>query len=365
MKIAFDAKRLFFNSTGLGNYSRSLVREISELNSENEILLFSPKVENTEFVDFLSDRYDIVTSDGKKLWRYSRMVKDLKEIQPDIYHGLSNELPLGIEKLKHTKSIVTIHDLIFMRFPQYYPKVDRIFYKEKFQRACQKADHIIAVSEATKLDIIDFFSIPEQKISVIYQSCAPIFYEDSIVSNQRVDRPFFLFVSSITERKNLKLIIEALAGFSKKERAKLVVVGDGGKYKKEMLDLILRLKLKDDVEFKGHIDNKDLKELYRKAVATIYPSFCEGFGIPIIESLMSGTPVITSNLSAMPEAASGLGKLIDPYNVEALIAAMWHYLDEKESVSEEDIAFIKMKFNPKKLASQVLGTYNFILNVKL
>lgn len=362
MHIAFDAKRLFFNASGLGNYSRSLVANIRESDRTSEITLFTPSVENSPYVDFLQGQYQLCQGDGRFLWRLKNMVKDLSRLEPDIYHGLSNELPVGIANLEKTKSIVTIHDLIFLRYPEFYPISDRIIYREKCKRACKRANHIIAVSQATKADIVAYFEIPSEKITVIYQACSKAYYEGGLqLSDAPPGRPYVLFVSSITERKNLKLLLNALQRIRKTDRPLLRVVGAGGRYEDKMKELAKELALSEDVEFMGRLADDTLRSLYRNAEFTVYPSLCEGFGIPIVESMLMGTPVIASNTSAMPEAACGLARLIDPTSVEELESAMIDQMSGGSRLSMDEVELIRGRFDPKSLTKEILHLYKSLV----
>lgn len=361
MKIGYDAKRLFHNKTGLGNYSRAIVQNHRTYCNQDELFLFSPKIKNAPYESAFSlEKYSLV--DGKDdLWRMMWMRKDIANLSLDIFHGLSNELPLKIDKLTSLKKVVTIHDLIFLKYPHYYPVIDRLIYREKFKRACLVADKIIAVSEATKQDIIDFFKVDPSKIVVVYQSCDALFVNgvDLGVSNiLETDntRPFGLFVSSITKRKNLNNVIEAMHEI-RGDKPLLLVVGEGRQHKVEMQRKVVDLGLANDVKFLGHITNIELKKLYLDANFTVYPSFYEGFGIPILESLFCGTPVITSNLSAMPEAANGMGELIDPHSPIAIKNAMLKFCDNKSKVPESSILDLKEKFNPILQAQQIRSLY--------
>lgn len=179
MNIAFDAKRAFSNSTGLGHYSRTLIRSLSEFFPEHEYFLCAPKLSNRFDVANLKHTYAVTpqhfpSSVFTAVWRSSWVKKDLQQLKIDLYHGLSNEIPMGIEKTG-IKSVVTIHDLIFERFPGQYNKIDVQIYRKKFRYACKHADRIIAISEQTKNDIIQFYKIPENKITVCYQSCNEAF----------------------------------------------------------------------------------------------------------------------------------------------------------------------------------------------
>jgi glycosyltransferase involved in cell wall biosynthesis len=176
MRVGFEAKRVFHNKTGLGNYSRDLVMILSTFFAKNNYFLYNPKAQKS--IHFQPNNENVFEKlprswfDKKfyNLWRQSNVVKDLISDKIEIYHGLSGEIPSGLKKAG-IKSVVTIHDLIFMRYPQFYSFFDRKIHFYKFKKAAQNADLVIAISEQTKNDIITFLKIPESKIKVIYQGC--------------------------------------------------------------------------------------------------------------------------------------------------------------------------------------------------
>ncbi|MFW5820469.1 MAG: glycosyltransferase, partial [Bacteroidota bacterium] len=179
MKIAFDAKRAFCNPSGLGNYSRMVIRQLCEYYPENEYLLYSPQNGSVD-PDFPPPKAELKLPETfisrlfNSYWRSYSLKNILINEKPDIFHGLSNELPLNIHR-SNIKSVVTIHDLIFIRFPDLYKHIDRNIYLKKFKYASKNADIVIAVSEQTKRDLIHFFNTPEEKIKVVYQSGDPLF----------------------------------------------------------------------------------------------------------------------------------------------------------------------------------------------
>ena len=380
MNIGFDAKRAFHNNTGLGNYSRTLLNSLNEYFPENEYYLYNPKPSN-KFKLIGSHLHQILPQKTMNkffnaAWRSKSVVKEFSQNNIDIYHGLSHEIPIGIAKSK-TKSVVTIHDLIYLRYPNQFRLLDRIIYDFKFRYACKNANHIIAISEQTKQDIILYYKMPEKNISVCYQSCDPAF---SIQANEidkkylqdQFDLPvsFFLYVGSIIERKNLLNICKALKALEDIIDIPLVVIGDGKKYKEEVKNYLKANQIVNKVIFlsenklakKMNIERPDkfLPVLYQMATALIYPSIFEGFGIPVLEALCSQLPVITSNISSLPEAGGPGSIYIDPYNPEEIAEAM-------KSVFFKQIDLQKMKelgtlhaanFSRKECAQQIINVYN-------
>ena len=323
MIIGFDAKRLFFNSTGLGVYSRNLIKGFTQHFAEHDYLLFANDPQSSRYYrDF-----DLVpTFSGRgPLWRSWRMTKAILGQRCQLYHGLSHEIPRGLSSKIPT--VVTIHDVIFRREPHLFPAVDRWIYQKKWKHSCQYADCIVAVSEHTKKDIVEYFPVAAEKIRVIYPPIDLSFAElkgEYIPASTSFGFPknYLLYVGAITPRKNLMNIINALGRMPKSDRMALIVVGTGGKYQKEIETRIQTLGINNLVTFLGHVPNQELPYLYKQARCLVYPSFYEGFGMPIVEALACGTPVITSNLSSMPEAAGPGGLLINPKSVDEILVAL-------------------------------------------
>ncbi|PWJ40853.1 glycosyltransferase family 4 protein [Sediminitomix flava] len=327
LKVGFDAKRVFNNYTGLGNYCRTLVENLDEMyRDEMELHLYTPRVqENLRTKPFL-ENYPIHLPEGgsKSYWRTKGMTNDLVEDGIDIFHGLSHELPLGLKK-SGVKSVVTIHDLIFKIYPRQYNPIDNIIYNLKFKSACQQADKVVAISENTKYDIVKYFDIAPDKIEVIYQTCDESFYYQ--VSEEKIEEvkhkyslpnEYLLYVGSVIERKKLLSVVEALKQMPEDQRVPLVVVGGGTSYKKKVKSFVAKHKLEKWVLFKEQIAFADFPALYQGASIFIYPSVYEGFGIPIIEALFSKTPVITSHFSCLPEAAGPNAYFVDPNYPETI-----------------------------------------------
>ena len=250
MKIGFEAKRAFTNGTGLGHYSRTLISSLADYFPENEYYLFTPKQTNL-FEEIKAHKNIQIIEPStfpstilKSAWRSSWVKRDLKKLGIDIFHGLSHEIPVGIQNTG-IKSVVTIHDLIFERNPEQYNQIDVKIYRKKFKYACENADRVIAISQQTKDDIIQFYGTHESKIDICYQSCNPSFgikvSEDEkqrIKNYYQLPNQFFLYVGSIIERKNLLNICKALHLLKGKLNIPLVVIGSGGKYKQEIKEYI-------------------------------------------------------------------------------------------------------------------------------
>lgn len=378
MKIGYDAKRLFCNFTGLGNYSRTLVKNLQKIYPLHEYNLYTTQVvdsdETDSFFDELKYKVHISTAFLKSVWRSYSMVRQLKKDGIELYHGLSHELPFRIQK-SGVKSIVTIHDLIFKVYPTTYSYFDRKIDDVKFKNACQNADKIIAISESTKKDIVKFYGINPNKIEVVYQSISPLYFEEEqgnsqgrknhVLETNSIPDEYFLYVGSVQERKNLKLVVQAYRKLGSELDIPIVVVGKGKKYKQEVIELIEKYKLESKFIWVDKLeDNHTLKSLYQNAKALIYPSFYEGFGLPIAEALLCKTAVITAGVSSLPEAGGPNSIYIDPSSHEQLAKAMKRILKDTEMVKtmqEKGHEYAKEKFNATKVCGEVMRVYESIL----
>ncbi len=368
MKIGFDAKRAFLNRTGLGNYSRWLINALVKYQPGNEYLLYTPKVKPGMYTpnqpaQVKTPRLKFLTS----RWRSSGIVHDLKRDGLQLYHGLSHELPFGIERTG-IHSVVTVHDLIFMRFPQYFSWVNRYIYKTKLTYACKVADKIIAISQKTKDDLVELLNVDPAKIGVIYQSCDASFKsEQSAEQKQTVKQKYnlpdqyLLNVGTIEPRKNLLLLVKALGQVAD---VKLVVVGKPTAYLDEVKAYISQHQLTGRVLFLHGVKFDELPAIYQQASCFIYPSRYEGFGIPVLEALCSGTPAIAATGSCLEEAGGPDSLYTDPDNEFQLAGLIMQVLgdeDLRQNMITKGLAYSR-NFADEKLAAQHAELYKNVLN---
>lgn len=328
LTIGYDAKRAVCNRTGIGNYSRALLECMASLYPRNKYILYSPKLkESPELSSLLeSDNVSIKTPGalGKKfgsIWRSLELTRQLITDNVNIYHGLSNELPLNISR-SGIPSVVTIHDVIWRRLPQNYSVVDRYIYDFKYKMSAENATRIIAISQRTKEDIVNDFGISPEKIDVVYQMCNPIFNErldgsalEAVKLKYHLPELFILSVGTIEYRKNQLLAVKSLLQLP--EDVYLVLVGHPHKsYYKEVMVFIRKHHLDQRVLWLKDVPNSDLPALYSLARASSYPSRYEGFGLPIVESLSIGTPVIAATGSCLEEAGGKGAIYVNPDDAE-------------------------------------------------
>jgi glycosyltransferase involved in cell wall biosynthesis len=375
MIIGFDAKRLYNNFTGLGNYSRTLLRNLLHFSTGNQYHLYTPAItSDPETEEFIKNPYCstfIPYTLFKSYWRSVSVVKQLIKDEIQIYHGLSHEIPLNINKSR-IGTVVTMHDLIFKIYPETYHFIDRQIYDSKFRYSCINSDRIIAISENTKKDIENLYGIDSDKIEVIYQSCNSLFYRlnmnekaDEILRKYSIPDDYLLYVGSITKRKNIATIISAFEHLPNDLKIPLVIVGKGGGYKIEVQSLIEKMHLSGLVIWIDNLtSNEELSVLYQHARIFIYPSVYEGFGIPVIEALMSKTPVITSNVSSLPEAGGPGSFYIDPVNAEQMAAGIEKILTDAnfaEKMVHTGYSYAKEKFDAEKNTKKLIDLYRKLI----
>lgn len=374
MKIGFDAKRAFHNFRGLGNYSRDLIASLCKYHTENEYFAFTPEFSDHRAIHWL-DQYknlnivkpnDFWSKKFSAAWRSFKVAEEASIIGIDIFHGLSHELPHGIENT-NIKTIVTIHDLLFLRFPENFKWLDRQVYLKKIKYAINVADAVVAICEQTKSDLINFLGCDPAKIHVIYQTCNPRFYSPIPIDKQvaTVERygvtdQFILYVGAIEPNKNTLTLVKAYADIKKSINHKLVIIGNGGKYKKQVENYIHSKGLEDRITILSNVSNDDLAAFYQRSDLFCFPSFFEGFGIPIIEALFSKTPVITSKGSVFPEAGGPNTIYIDPNSRQELSEQIVNVLTNADLAFEMVEAgrnFVE-KFHRRKTAQDLINLYN-------
>jgi len=359
MKIGFDGKRVFHNTTGLGNYSRDLIRIMVKYFPNDEYFIYNPKLKKISPDSIDNKIASEKQYEGSKMfsfyWRLKTILKNLKEDNVSIFHGLSGEIPIGIQKTK-IKSIVTIHDLIFIRYPKLYSFIDRKIYKWKFYYAAQKSNLIVAVSEQTKRDVVEFLNVPSEKVKVIYQGCSDVFkiqYSEEEKKQLKIKynlpEKFILNVGTIEKRKNLLSLAKAI----KNTDIPLVIVGKKTRYYNEVKRYIKSNGIENRFLFLENLTATELAMLFQSATIFVYPSLFEGFGIPIIEALYSKTPVITTKYGCFPEAGGPDSIYIDPENeneIQNAITALWNDVAKQQEISALGFEYAQ-KFNDENLAN--------------
>lgn len=375
--IGFDAKRAAQNRTGLGNYSRFVLRGLSRFSSVDRLLLYVPHPQKTEALEGVAEeRGAELRFPVRGLWKWLRSLWRVWGVTPDLaadgvqlFHGLSNELPLNIRRAKGVKSVVTIHDLIFMRYPQYYKPVDRWIYRYKFRRACEQADRIIAVSECTKRDIVHFFGTPEEKIDVVYQGCDERFRQrvseekkEEVRARYALPARYILYVGSIEERKNLIQVARALPLLQDRE-VHVIAVGRRTAEAERIDAFVASAGVEKRFRMVSGVPHTDLPAFYQMAEVFVYPSRFEGFGIPLLEALCSGVPAIGCTGSCLEEAGGPSSLYVSPDDASELAAALDRVLGDaalREHMVREGHAWAD-RFQADVLTRRLVQLYERLL----
>ena len=381
--IGLDAKRIVRNATGLGSYGRTLVNDLLRTAADDYLFrLYAPDEGREDLrqqvlqhpnLSFCYPQGDHSLSSflsplSSLSWRTFGIVRDLLRDGVQLYHGLSGELPVGIRK-RGIKTVVTIHDLIFLRHPEYYKWIDRKIYAWKFRRTLKEADLIIAISECTKRDIIHYGHVPEEKIRLVYQSCSTWFKQhvgddqrQKVNARYELPNRYVIHVGTIEERKNILLAVQALPLLP--EDLHLVVVGRQKPYAQQVLSEARRLGVDTRLHLLQGVPNADLPALYQMAEACVYPSRYEGFGIPIIEAIQSGLPVVACTGSCLEEAGGPSCLYVSPDDPEALASALLQVLkgtEGREARILQSQEYVR-RFEGTDVASQILAIYEELLS---
>lgn len=368
MNIGFDAKRAFYNRTGLGNYSRNLVEALHLHYPQHTIQLYVPRLKETTLFDQSRewDQVSLVTNETlfpASFWRSWGLKKSLLKKDTQVYHGLSAELPLG-KKPPGIRYVVTVHDLIYERFPDLYSAIDRKIYRRKTLSACRKADRIIAISEQTRRDLVQFYSVDPAKIEVVYQDCDPVFAipvhsatKKTVQAKYDLPADFLLSVGTLETRKNTKIILEALLQLP--AEVSLVLVGKATPYTEQLKTFIAQHNLTGRVQLLHQVPFEELPVLYQLSELFIYPSIFEGFGIPVIEALKSGVPVIAATGSCLEEAGGPDSLYFDPEDADALathIRKLWKQPETKQRQIANGLEYAQ-QFSAARFAAETMAVY--------
>ena len=379
MKILIDAFGIVNETTGVGQYSLQLLSALSEIDTKNEYhICLQKKLNDNHPIFNLGDKQNIffikddVSAIGPKKQFYYYKLLRRNRFKFDLFHSLNSELPL----FSNIKSIVTFHDLKYIKYPYFLNKFSTIkskYLKYTMKKGAEKASKIIAVSQSTKKDIIHLLGIEKDKITVIYEASNLGMYSrknddisnSDILKKYSIQKPYFLYVGEKRPHKNLEGLIEAFAIFKEKydgRNSSLVLTGKKYSTYHEYITMAENLGVKDSLIFTGFIPEKYLKTIYSEAEILLLLSFYEGFGIPILEAMECGIPVITSNISSMPEVAGEAAILVDPNNIPEIVEKMDNIVNSKilrKQLIKSGLKRVK-QFSWEMTARQTLKVYNEI-----
>lgn len=335
MRIGIDARILGYRRAGIGIYTLRLVEQMAHLEKNDEfIILHSRRDPDTIVQQANFQRHTLWTPSHHRLEQWA-LPAETFWLGLDLLHSPDFIPPF----YRNYRSVITVHDLAFLRFPHFVTKEGAHYYGQ-IDRAVRRTDHVIAVSESTKADLVTMLGVPERKISVIYEASDPAYRpisDHSLLRETRAryglaERPYIVFVSTIEPRKNLPTLLRAmrrlLDDYSAVSDVTLAVAGEKGWLFEEVFALHKELRLEQNVKFLGRVPESDLPALLNGAILHVHPSFYEGFGLTPLEAMACGTPTIVSNVSSLPEVVGDAGILVEPESVEAWADAIYSLLDD-------------------------------------
>lgn len=365
MRIGIDASALVKEAAGIGLWIINVLDNLMKIDDENEYFLFT--YDDIKIPYELKENWQVVYYGGenKKQIRYlTHMPKLIRKYKIDVFVGTRHYLP-PFNKT-NVKYLAIVHDLIPLYMPELFTKEHKLRFKVFTDICKHQAHEVVAVSEATKRDVIKYMKIPEKNIHVVYEAANESFTtdrnEDSIretMERYNIDSKYILCLSTVEPRKNMLRTIKAYEQciLNNNLPYKLVIVGGSGWNNGEIYDYVqTHEELKKHVIFTGYVSNQDVANIYANASLFIYASLCEGFGLPVLEAMQCGVPVITSNTSSMPEVAGDACILIDPYDITQLEGAITKVLSDEalqKSMIEKGIARSKI-FSWEKCAREIL-----------
>jgi len=340
MRVAVDSTPLLNQRTGIGQYTYYLVNNLLDVGNDLELVLFCTSLrKSAPLAEIIPKRPHLAYADYRfparamqKLWRTIGVPRvEFFTGKIDIFHATNFIAP----PQRAGRLILTIHDVGFARMPAEHPEATRA-YAGSLPQEISRADKVIAVSDFTKDEVIDVLGVPEQKVTVIHNGVAPAFH---VIENDRVrdvldkygiSKKYILFVGKIEARKNLSGIIDAFEIFKSKSKFEhqLVLVGSLGWRGQEAFDKIASYSLEEQVMHLGYVADEELPLLMGGADVFLYPSLYEGFGIPPLEAMACGTPVVASKTTSLPEVIGDAGVLVDPHSPDEIADALTEVLSD-------------------------------------
>ncbi len=365
-RIAIDARK--WRDYGIGTYVRNIVRALALIDHENTYFLFCHHEDVATLKDLSRTFVPVVDeSPGYSIREHWSLARQLHGLRADLFHEPHYVLPL----LTGVRSVVTVHDCIHLRFPEYLPNPAAIHYARFMMgSAIRRARVIFTVSEASKRDIVHFFPrTPPDRIHVVSNAIDADLLEppdqeelDRVKERYQIAQRFVLYAGNIKPHKNLPRLIEAFArlrAMPGHEDVHLMIIGDEIGKTPELRRRVESFRLRPFVRFFGFVPERTLAALYRLATVFVFPSQYEGFGLPPLEAMACGTPVVTSNVSSLPEVVGDAAVLVDPHDGEAIASGLSRVLDDPAFASElrEKGRIQALKFNWEESAQKTLAGY--------
>lgn len=368
MRIGIDARLIYYHRAGIGQYILRLTQALAQIARDDAFILFTSRKDKTIHIHQPNVRQQPLWTPSHH--RLERVVMSL-ELAPfalDVLHSPDFIPP----RWTRCPTVITVHDLAFLRYPRFLTRESARYYGQ-VDLAARQATHIIAVSHSTKRDLINLLGVPESKITVIYEAAHPLFApmdkqraRDFVRTHYHLPDAFILFVGTIEPRKNVPTLLRAYKRLRDKYKMQLplVMAGYRGWLVEEVDQALAEVQLGDALCFLGSVHNEELVHLYNAASLFVLPSFYEGFGLPPLEAMACGTPVIVSNVSSLPEVVGDAALLVAPDDVEGLAVAMARVLSDTALQEEMRTKGFKraQTFSWERAARETLAVYRRTVN---
>jgi len=371
MRIGVDIRVLERKMTGVGRYILNILKHIPECDNQNDYFLFSygklpqyekEKIKNIPTLKFAPQ--GIFQKAISPFWLNFILPRYFEKYKIDLFFSPNHFLPL---KKIRPKSIVVIHDVFHKIDKNFHPLYYRKYADFLLTRAIKNSELIVTVSESSKRDIVRFYNVPEEKIKAVYEAADDIFQARDLSEMEKrkfkekynLPEKFILYVGVLEERKNIEGIIKISDLIKDKTEIPILLFGrigyQGGQYLKE-------IKERKNIQYKGFIENQDLPYMYSLATIFLFPSFYEGFGLPVLEAMQSGIPVLASNTSSLPEVVGGAGLMHDPKDYESFAKDMIKLLEDRnfyDKMKNKGLEQAK-KFTWQKTTKKIINLFNQI-----
>jgi glycosyltransferase involved in cell wall biosynthesis len=376
MRICLDLSPAIHQKAGLGRYARTLAEHLLAQDRTNEYLAFAygrfPPVALSAALRALP-RANVPLD--ARLWRMGVWLAyalgvSLDRMLPhaDLFHATEHLLP----PLKNAKTVFTLHDLIFQLFPEYHLPLNRWFLTNAMPHFLRRADAIVAVSECTKRDAIRFYDLSPEKITVIYEGVNPALHpvdDPNLIAQARArfakNQPFVLFVSTIEPRKNIPALVDALRVLRARGLThRLLIAGRKGWLYQGVFDHVKQTGMESAVDFLGYVPDDDLPGLFAACDAFVFPSLYEGFGLPPLEAMACGAPVVCSNTSSLPEVVGDAALLVNPHDVGDIAAAVERVITDATLRAELRARGLAQaaNFSWERAARETIGIYKTVIS---
>jgi glycosyltransferase involved in cell wall biosynthesis len=349
MKVAIDVRTVLSNRSGVGNYVLNLIQNLRQVDPDTEYFFLGLRKNLPLLGTLVKEQNSMVTLFTHEnhplsdFWEHFVLPIRLTKNKIDVFHGPASLIPF---RKNHYRVVVTIHDLVAFLFPETIPRKYGSYMRYLLRQGVKKADKIISVSYHTRQDLVDILKVPPEKIIVIHEAPSPIFrpYHQNEVRAQLeqrygITKKYIYHLGNIEPRKNLIVLMEAFTKVCQEfgSEYQLVVSGQKGWLIRSLSRFLKNYPVLDQVFFTGYIPMEDLPLLMNGAEVFVFPSLYEGFGLPVLEAMSCGTPVISSNVSSIPEIVGSAGVLVDPNDSSGLAEQIVHLLkntDERNRLGQ-------------------------------